>query len=75
MWLSARRAESTANYVISRGIGYHRITAAGFGENQPVNECVDNVECSEEKHQDNRRTEFKVIQQPKGIYIGSSVDE
>lgn len=64
-WLSFKRAESSANYVISQGIDPSRIRAKGFGETQLVNECKDGVDCSEEKHQQNRRTEFKVIDPPK----------
>jgi len=64
-WLSFKRAESSAKYVISQGIDPSRIRAKGFGETQLVNECKDGVKCSEEKHQQNRRTEFKVIEPPK----------
>lgn len=59
--LSQRRAESAVQYVISKGISPERITAKGYGEYQLVNNCSDGVWCSEEDHQMNRRTEFKVI--------------
>jgi outer membrane protein OmpA-like peptidoglycan-associated protein len=36
--------------------------AKGYGESQLINECADGVDCSEELHQQNRRTEFKIIQ-------------
>lgn len=58
--LSQKRAESAVAYIISRGIDAKRITAKGYGESVPVNNCVDNAECTEEQHQMNRRTEFKV---------------
>jgi outer membrane protein OmpA-like peptidoglycan-associated protein/tetratricopeptide (TPR) repeat protein len=58
--LSQRRAESAVAYIISRGIKSSRITAMGYGESAPVNRCVDGVYCSEEEHQMNRRTEFRV---------------
>lgn len=58
--LSQRRAESAVNYIISRGIDSSRITAKGYGEYQLVNQCSDGVKCTEEEHQMNRRTEFKV---------------
>lgn len=58
--LSQRRAESAVEYIISQGIDSGRISAKGYGESVPVNECVDGVYCSEEDHQMNRRTEFKV---------------
>ena len=58
--LSQRRAESAVEYIISRGISSERITAKGYGERELVNHCSDGVSCSEEEHQMNRRTEFKV---------------
>lgn len=59
--LSQRRANSAVQYIISRGVAGDRITAKGYGETQLVNRCADGVECSEEEHQQNRRTEFKVL--------------
>ncbi len=58
--LSQKRAESAVAYIVSRGIPAKRITAKGYGESVPVNSCVDDAECTEEQHQMNRRTEFKV---------------
>jgi peptidoglycan-associated lipoprotein len=59
--LSQRRAESAVKYIISKGIATNRITAKGYGESQLVNRCADGIDCSEEEHQANRRTEFKVV--------------
>ena len=60
--LSDRRAKSTRDYIISRGITSNRIESAiGYGESQLLNECADNVRCSEEKHQENRRSKFIII--------------
>jgi hypothetical protein len=59
--LSQRRAESAVNYIIRRGISKDRIKPKGYGESQLINECSDGVECPEEMHQQNRRTEFKII--------------
>jgi outer membrane protein OmpA-like peptidoglycan-associated protein len=56
--LSQRRAESTRNYMVQQGIDASRITYKGYGERRLVNRCADGVECSEEEHQLNRRTEF-----------------
>lgn len=55
--LSQRRAESAVNYIISKGINKNRLTAKGYGESQLI---IKNA-SSEEEHQINRRTEFKVI--------------
>ncbi len=57
--LSDRRAKSTRDYIFSRGIEKHRIESAiGYGEKQLLNECTNGVKCSEEKHQENRRSKF-----------------
>lgn len=61
--LSQKRAESAVEYIISRGIDKNRITAHGYGETQLLNKCSNGVECSEEEHQLNRRTEFKIVKQ------------
>ncbi|RIJ37709.1 OmpA family protein [Pontibacter oryzae] len=55
--LSQRRAESAVEYIISQGIDRNRITAKGYGESRLV---VKNAK-TEEEHQRNRRTEFKVV--------------
>jgi hypothetical protein len=46
---------------VKRGVNKKRLKAVGYGETQPINKCIDNVPCSEEEHQRNRRTEFRVI--------------
>lgn len=57
--LSERRAQSTVNYIVSKGIDAARISGEGFGENEPKVECGSN--CSEEQYQENRRSEFKIV--------------
>ncbi|MFZ1694889.1 MAG: OmpA family protein [Flavobacteriales bacterium] len=59
--LSDMRAKSAVDYLIQRGVPSDRISAHGYGERKLVNRCKDGVECSEEEHQANRRTEFKVV--------------
>ena len=59
--LSQKRAESVVQYIIQKGIEPGRIKAKGYGETKLTNRCSDGVPCSEEEHQANRRTEFKVI--------------
>ncbi len=63
MRLSDKRAKSTVDYIISKGIDASRITSQGFGETQLVNDCADGKRCSKDKHQLNRRTQFKVVQE------------
>jgi outer membrane protein OmpA-like peptidoglycan-associated protein len=60
--LSNRRAASAADYLISKGIGEERIIAIGYGESRLLNRCADGVECTEEEHQQNRRTEVRILQ-------------
>ncbi|MGL1887550.1 MAG: OmpA family protein [Reichenbachiella sp.] len=62
MNLSQRRAESAVNYINSKGIESKRLVAKGYGETKPI---VFNAE-TEIEHQQNRRTEFKVIKYKKG---------
>ncbi len=58
--LSERRAKSTVDYIVSKGIDASRITYHGYGDTQLVNKCAKGVKCSREEHQLNRRTEFKI---------------
>jgi len=57
--LSDRRAKSTVQYVISKGIEANRISGIGKGESDPKVNCGAN--CTEEEHQLNRRSEFNII--------------
>ena len=62
MALSQRRAEAVVRYIKDRvKLRPNQLTARGYGESRPVNSCVDGVDCSEELHQQNRRTELTVI--------------
>ncbi|MEM6964844.1 MAG: OmpA family protein [Bacteroidota bacterium] len=58
--LSEARAKSARQYIISKGIDAVRVKAEGFGESKLKNECDDGVNCSNEKHQFNRRTEVVI---------------
>lgn len=59
--LSQNRANSSVDYIVSQGISRDRISGKGYGETQLLNRCADGVNCSEDEHAINRRTEFKVI--------------
>lgn len=56
--LSQRRAQSAVDYIVSQGISVDRLVAKGYGESQLI---IENA-TTEEEHQTNRRTEFKVIE-------------
>jgi outer membrane protein OmpA-like peptidoglycan-associated protein len=66
--LSQQRASAVVDYLIRNGIDRNRLIARGYGENEIINECLNGVSCNEYKHQENRRTEFKVL--TVGNYIG-----
>ncbi len=57
--LSDKRAKSTVQYIVSKGISDARITGVGYGEIKPKVDC--NTKCTEEEHQLNRRSEFKIV--------------
>ncbi|HCT30876.1 MAG TPA: hypothetical protein DIW31_09115 [Bacteroidales bacterium] len=59
--LSERRAEAVVEYLIQRGIYNNRLSFKGFGDTMLVNECTKGVDCSDEKHQENRRVEFRIL--------------
>jgi outer membrane protein OmpA-like peptidoglycan-associated protein len=63
--LSDKRAKASAAYIKAKITNPSRIYGKGYGESRLINDCgcEGNVKstCSEEEHQLNRRTEFKVI--------------
>ena len=66
--LSQKRAESCVNYLINeKEIPKTRITAMGYGETKTLDDCTKYAECPQDQsgdcpcHQQNRRTEFKII--------------
>ncbi len=58
MKLSDRRAKTTVQYIISKGIDASRISGDGYGESQPKVDCT---KCTDEEHQLNRRSEFIIV--------------
>ncbi|EIA07351.1 OmpA family protein [Flavobacterium frigoris] len=59
--LSENRAQSTMNFLISRGIDKDRLTAKGYGESLTIVDCI-SENCDEATHQLNRRSEFIIIE-------------
>jgi outer membrane protein OmpA-like peptidoglycan-associated protein/tetratricopeptide (TPR) repeat protein len=57
--LSDRRAKSSVQYIISKGIDKSRITGKGYGESEPKVDCKE--ACTEEEHAENRRSEFLIV--------------
>lgn len=60
MDLSGKRAKSAVDYLIKQGIAKTRLASKGYGETKPVETC-ECTKCSDDEHQRNRRTEFKVL--------------
>jgi outer membrane protein OmpA-like peptidoglycan-associated protein len=56
--LSDKRVKSTIKWLIENGIDAKRLTGRGYGESQLLNECSDEIPCTEVAHQANRRSEF-----------------
>jgi len=67
--LSQRRAESAKRWLTERGVTSDRIVPKGYGETVLLNACANGVECSDDEHRFNRRTEFKIIAGPTEITI------
>ena len=59
IFLSDKRAKSTAQYVISKGIDENRISGVGMGEEDPKIDCTSG--CSKDDHAKNRRSEFIIV--------------
>jgi len=79
--LSQRRAQSTVNYLIQKGISPDRLVAKGYGESQPIarNTNPDGTDNPDGRAR-NRRTEFKILEVnaiPKSIEEeeGVNIDE
>ena len=60
--LSKKRAKNTVAYFLAHGIESSRISGRGFGENQLINHCTESASCIEARHQENRRSEFIVVE-------------
>lgn len=66
--LSRKRAAVAVEYLVSKGIPSERLYAKGYGESKLLNECKEGIRCNEEKHAQNRRTEFRLIGYDKFSY-------
>lgn len=57
--LSEERAQSTVQYLISKGISRDRVSGKGFGFSEPKVDCKSN--CTDEQDSQNRRSEFMIV--------------
>ena len=60
--LSEQRAKAASDYIISKGVDASRVIGKGFGESKILNHCKNGVFCSDDEHHENRRIEFKMLQ-------------
>lgn len=60
--LSTQRAENTAAYLVANGINKDRISGRGFGESKLANDCTTLEKCTDQQHEENRRSEFIVLE-------------
>jgi outer membrane protein OmpA-like peptidoglycan-associated protein len=59
--LSQRRAEAVVRWLVDKGVDRARLVPRGYGEGMTANRCKNAVPCTEQEHQMNRRTEFRVL--------------
>ncbi len=62
--LSNKRARAAVEYLKAQGIDASRIKSKGYGEEKLINQCVNGIECNDDAHQMNRRTEFNFVNIP-----------
>lgn len=62
--LSQNRAQAAVDYLVEAGIAVDRLRAKGYGKSQLRVDC-ECEECTEEEHQQNRRTTFRIISRNK----------
>ena len=61
-YLSDKRAKSSRDYIVSKGIDASRIESAiGYGEERLLNDCGDGRRCGRQQHNLNRRSEFIIV--------------
>lgn len=58
--LSQQRADAAREYLIAQGIAAERVKAIGLGEEELINGCFDGINCTEDLHSQNRRTEIVI---------------
>ncbi|MVT08453.1 OmpA family protein [Chitinophaga tropicalis] len=59
--LSQQRAAAVVKYLTDRGVKKANIEAQGYGETRLLNKCADGVECTEFEHEENRRTNIRIV--------------
>ena len=60
--LSQKRADNIVNHLVKLGVSRSQLIAQGYGEAKLTNECGNESQCTEDEHEKNRRTEFKILE-------------
>jgi peptidoglycan-associated lipoprotein len=68
--LSQKRAQSVVDYLISGGISSNRLIAKGYGFSKPIIKGAK----TEEEHQMNRRTTFKILSTNNNVSLDSYIE-
>lgn len=61
--LSQKRAEAAVQYLAGQGVARQRMIPKGYGASKLLNRCEAGVKCSDAEHEQNRRTEIKILGQ------------
>ena len=60
--LSQQRAQAAVDHILSSPwVESNRLKAKGYGESRLMNKCEDGITCTDQEHQQNRRTELRII--------------
>lgn len=59
--LSYKRANSVRKYLVSQGILTENLKSVGYGESQPLNQCIKEGICDDKEYNINRRCEFVIL--------------
>jgi len=62
LMLSQKRAQAAVQYLVGQGIARQRMIPKGYGSSKLLNHCKAGVECSDAEHEQNRRTEIKILE-------------
>lgn len=74
--LSQQRAQAAVDHILSSPwVESNRLKAKGYGESRLVNKCEDGIACTDQEHQQNRRTELRIIGFTADPYEGKSLLE
>ncbi len=74
--LSQRRADGVVEYLVMEGISRNRLVPIGFGESELRNNCKDGMDCTEQEHARNRRTEVRMLTGLSGssmVYVDGNI--